>query len=309
MFCPKCGEPNSDGSRFCQKCGAPLQTTQKPVTQPVVKPETLSGNKKTGKKALIGIIIGAAVLAAAGCAVFFLLFGKVKVHVVVKQEQSSDGGKTWTEIGDYTYDAEGHLKEYEDSGIKYRYKYDEKGQIKSVESKTSGMTLKTTYKYSDQESRVTTYGSDGKKMSSGTGYFDSEGNIIEYRYGSGAAESEEKYIYNDKGELTKIAIDNGGIEYVWKIKYDDNHDMVSATKELVEKDKTTVNGKYEYKFDDDHNLIETSTYNKDGGLFRMTRYTYKEIKVKRKEWLPTPHTNPSVWSSPSKLLRKQIMGR
>ena len=56
MKCARCGNENKDQARFCSACGSPLLTR---------KPETAQGKKHLPRRAVVGIVAGAAVLACA----------------------------------------------------------------------------------------------------------------------------------------------------------------------------------------------------------------------------------------------------
>lgn len=73
MFCPNCGNPNKDGSKFCCKCGFELASRSVTNKQ---QPPVRNSNKKNGKK-IVAIILAAVVVLSTAVVGFTVDFKKV----------------------------------------------------------------------------------------------------------------------------------------------------------------------------------------------------------------------------------------
>uniref|UniRef100_UPI0025DEA2BF zinc-ribbon domain-containing protein n=1 Tax=Butyrivibrio sp. TaxID=28121 RepID=UPI0025DEA2BF len=72
MKCPNCGTELKDGTLFCPKCGANLSNTKAP-TSTGTAPYGSTDKKKSGSKAILGVISLVAVLAIVVAGVFLYI--------------------------------------------------------------------------------------------------------------------------------------------------------------------------------------------------------------------------------------------
>ena len=64
MFCPKCGEKNVEGARFCAKCGANFEEVVGVATEKTKKPVAVKKVKKENSENLFGDIFKHMIMAA-----------------------------------------------------------------------------------------------------------------------------------------------------------------------------------------------------------------------------------------------------
>ena len=109
-YCGKCGNKIEDGQNFCGRCG---ERVQKPTGEKAQKTEQGKDGKKTPKKAIVSIAIGAGIIVLAAVAVALLFGGKASGapnnalymkdgEVFFIDQKKSNSRQMTTDMGSYT---------------------------------------------------------------------------------------------------------------------------------------------------------------------------------------------------------------
>ena len=81
MFCPKCGEKNPDGAKFCAKCGAPF------APAPAVPAAAVPARRGPSRKLVVAAVVAVLVVGSAAFGVWLAFFSPSGLSYVVMRLQ------------------------------------------------------------------------------------------------------------------------------------------------------------------------------------------------------------------------------
>lgn len=101
MFCPKCGEKNPDGARFCARCGAAIAAAG-PMPGPVPGPTPISPHRRSRMPLVVAGVVAVVVVAVAAALVLPGLLGGDRA-AQERQASNASLGYSAASSGDYDY--------------------------------------------------------------------------------------------------------------------------------------------------------------------------------------------------------------
>lgn len=236
-YCDQCGRPLKDEAKFCDFCGRECK-------KPSERMKAINKNRKPPKKSGFKRFLAAVVVISICIAAAAFFWNKDKISPVKSADdtiaQLEKTGKLLRQVNTYENDV---LKCITD------FRYNENGLITEVADHLFGEE----YRYSES---ITTFAYD---------YAD---RVIESRVYLGSAKENvesTEYTYNDKGQLASIHRKDTHGEGIVTYEYDSQGKLVRAVSE--DNSSRTV-----FLYDEEGNLLESTTYHNDGQT-----YTVKDI--------------------------------
>lgn len=182
---------------------------------------------------------------------------------VVVKELRHDLDGNLSEIGSTKVDVNGHkietIFQNPRGGLltSLTYEYDDDGKLLgSVLTQATGLIIK-------QRSRVS---------------YDHAGNKTEelWRYEDGSLSRKYVYQYSPDGQIAKQLLyqyhDDGSIEEKTISIFDENGNVIQSA--CFDKNDRAIEGRNEYKYNDDEDPIETTSFEPNDDLYSTTSYSY-----------------------------------
>lgn len=234
----------------------------------------------------------------------------VKVVAARKESyESYDISEKWFETS-YTYDKAGRLIQTDTTdpfgitdentkpGWRHEYEYDEAGRVSSVswyaEYIDWGLSFTEAFTY-NEDGTCATYDTVIRSQGMGTSHFeytyDETGRVTSAKEieGDGISEYESELVwaYDDKGRVTKATLTKSTGYGDYGIGLDET---LSNNDAGVYVYRDTRGSSFTLRYDEDGYLVSSE---EGTGWPRRKEYSYKIIKVKRSEWIPSIYSVPS----------------